>query len=208
MKIWDLPTRLYHWLQALLFALLALSGFLGTGPHEWFGLALATLVTWRVLWGFFGSETSRFHQFLRSPKTVISYLKGEHSHHGVGHNPAGGWMVITLLSLILAQCFVGLSMGGYLDPYVHDDSLLYDMDLLIFLHATFAYLLLACVVLHLSAITIYNLRGKSLVKAMFTGKQPKLVSTVRVFFRSNARAGFLLATIGGLVSVFLYPSFT
>ncbi|MEZ8142387.1 hydrogenase [Enterovibrio norvegicus FF-33] len=207
MKIWDLPTRLYHWLQALLFTLLALSGFFGNGPHELFGLALATLLAWRVLWGFFGSETSRFRQFVRSPKTVINYLNGGHSHHGVGHNPAGGWMVITLLSLLLAQCFVGLSMGGYFDAYIHEDSLLYDMDLLISVHATLAYLLLACVALHLLAIVIYNLRGKPLVKAMLTGKQPALTNTLSVFFRSNIRAGILLASIGGLISVFLYPAF-
>ncbi|MGF1769375.1 cytochrome b/b6 domain-containing protein [Enterovibrio makurazakiensis] len=203
MKIWDLPTRLYHWLQALLFTCLALSGFFAIGPHERFGLALATLLTWRVIWGFIGSETSRFRQFLRSPKTVVRYIKNEQTHNGIGHNPAGGWMVIVMLTLLIAQCFVGMSMGGYFDAYLHDDSILYDMDLLIATHLYLAYILLGFVALHLCAIVIYNLRGKPLVKAMITGTQTTIVNHFNVSFRSNIRAGVLLASIAGLVGLFL-----
>ena len=66
LKIWDAPTRIYHWLQALLFIVLALSGFGFIGSellHERFGLVLSTLVIWRIGWGVIGSDTSRFVSF-------------------------------------------------------------------------------------------------------------------------------------------------
>lgn len=75
MKIWDLATRLYHWVQALLFIALMASGLSGNGPHVQLGLALFTLLLWRLTWGVIGSETSLFRQFLRSPKGVIKKLK-------------------------------------------------------------------------------------------------------------------------------------
>ncbi|WP_028025137.1 cytochrome b/b6 domain-containing protein [Enterovibrio calviensis] len=206
MKIWDLPTRIYHWLQALLFTCLAMSGFFAVGPHEKFGLLLATLLAWRIIWGFVGSETSRFRQFIRSPKSVVRYIKGEQEHNGIGHNPAGGWMVIIMLALLITQCFIGLSMGGYFDAYLHDDSILYDMDLLITLHVAFAYTLLGLVALHLSAIMVYNLRGKPLVKAMITGTQTTLTNSLSISFRSNMRAAILLAGLAGLVELYLSVS--
>ncbi|MGF1867425.1 cytochrome b/b6 domain-containing protein [Enterovibrio norvegicus] len=203
MKIWDLPTRLYHWLQALLFTLLAITGFNATGPHELLGIALSGLLVWRILWGMFGSETSRFRQFLRSPNTVYRYMKGQHPHHGAGHNPAGGWMVIAMLSLLLTQCFVGMSMAGFFDAFLSDDSLLYDTDLLVMMHLYGAYLLVATVALHISAIIFYKRKGTPLVKAMITGTQKHLPRPISVFFRSNIRAGIMLISVGGMFGMLL-----
>lgn len=91
MKVWDLSTRLYHWAQAGLFVALMASGFSGNGPHVQLGLAMMTLIVWRIVWGVVGSETSRFRQFLRSPKRVFNYLLGREPSRP-GHNPAeDGW---------------------------------------------------------------------------------------------------------------------
>lgn len=157
MKIWDLATRLYHWAQALLFIALMASGLSGNGPHVQLGLALFTLLLWRLTWGVIGSETSLFRQFLRSPKGVITYLKGK-SAATVGHNPAGGWMVATLLTTLLLQCISGMALGGLFDTWPYSDVLLNDNVFagLEWLHLTLADLLPLLIALHVGAILFYN----------------------------------------------------
>lgn len=169
MKIWDLATRLYHWAQALLFIALMASGLSGNGPHVQLGLALFTLLLWRLTWGVIGSETSLFRQFLRSPKGVITYLKGK-SAATVGHNPAGGWMVAALLTTLLLQCISGMALGGLFDAWLNDNV----FAGLEWLHLTLADLLPLLIALHLGAILFYKLRGKPLLKAMITGKQTQM----------------------------------
>lgn len=85
MKIWDLPTRLYHWAQALLFLGLLITGNSGEGPHIPLGLALLTLLIWRIIWGWIGSQTSRFAQFIKPPRDVVHYFRGEITEKA-GHN--------------------------------------------------------------------------------------------------------------------------
>ncbi|PQJ71018.1 hydrogenase [Vibrio jasicida] len=175
MKIWDLATRLYHWAQALLFMALMASGLPGNGPHVQLGLALFTLLLWRLTWGVIGSETSLFRQFLRSPKRVITYLKGK-SAATVGHNPAGGWMVAALLTTLMLQCISGMALGGLFDTWPYSDVWLNDNVFvgIEWLHLTLADLLPLLIVLHVGAILFYKLRGKPLLKAMITGKQPQM----------------------------------
>ncbi|MFV8456233.1 cytochrome b/b6 domain-containing protein [Vibrio owensii] len=175
MKIWDLATRLYHWAQALLFIALMASGLSGNGPHVQLGLALFTLLLWRLTWGVIGSETSLFRQFLRSPKGVITYLKGK-SAATVGHNPAGGWMVAALLTTLLLQCISGMALGGLFDAWPYSDVWLNDNVFagLEWLHLTLADLLPLLIALHVGAILFYKLRGKPLLKAMITGKQTQM----------------------------------
>ncbi|MCX2792638.1 MULTISPECIES: cytochrome b/b6 domain-containing protein [Vibrio] len=175
MKIWDLATRLYHWAQALLFMALMASGLSGNGPHVQLGLALFTLLLWRLTWGVIGSETSLFRQFLRSPKRVITYLKGK-SAATVGHNPAGGWMVAALLTTLMLQCISGMALGGLFDTWPYSDVWLNDNVFvgIEWLHLTLADLLPLLIVLHVGAILFYKLRGKPLLKAMITGKQPQM----------------------------------
>ena len=175
MKIWDLATRLYHWAQALLFIALMASGLSGNGPHVQLGLALFTLLLWRLTWGVIGSETSLFRQFLRSPNGVITYLKGK-SAATVGHNPAGGWMVAALLTTLLLQCISGMALGGLFDTWPYSDVWLNDNVFvgIEWLHLTLADLLPLLIALHVGAILFYKLRGKPLLKAMITGKQPQM----------------------------------
>lgn len=175
MKIWDLATRLYHWAQALLFIALMASGLSGNGPHVQLGLALFTLLLWRLTWGVIGSETSLFRQFLRSPKDVITYLKGK-SAATVGHNPAGGWMVAALLTTLQLQCISGMALGGLFDTWPYSDVWLNDNVFagLEWLHLTLADLLPLLIALHVGAILFYKLRGKPLLKAMITGKQTQM----------------------------------
>ncbi|EGU32075.1 cytochrome B [Vibrio ichthyoenteri ATCC 700023] len=205
MKIWDLPTRLYHWLQALLFIGL----MTGVGPHLYLGLALFTLILWRIVWGFIGSDTSRFQQFLSSPARTIRYLRGKETSHA-GHNPAGAWMVVALISTILLQCITGMTLVGLFDDLPYAELLLSDQLIEVFrtLHGLCARLLMGLVALHLVAILVYKLRSKPLVMAMLTGKQKNSSADntrPTLVFASNKRALFVFFATG-LITVALMTS--
>ena len=175
MKIWDLATRLYHWLQAAVFIGLIITGTTGTGPHMQLGLVLFTLVTWRILWGFCGSETNRFKQFLCSPRVILTYLRGRSSQKP-GHNPAGGWMVFALLFSLLLQCISGLALAGLLDQLPLAEWWLTDN------------------------IICYKLKQKPLVLAMITGCQSHDSGFKPAYFVSSSRA-FLVLVAAGLVTI-------
>lgn len=200
MKIWDLSTRLYHWTQAVLFMGLMASGISGNGPHVQLGLALMTLIVWRLVWGWVGSETSRFRQFLRSPKSVVRYLLGKEKEKP-GHNPAGGWMVVTLLSALTIQCVSGLALAGLLDhlPYTNiwlDDSV---FSLLENIHLTMIKVLPTLIAVHVLAVLFYKLRSKPLTWAMVTGFQRKIELNGSVAFVSQWRALGVLALAALLI---------
>ena len=83
--------------------------------HGRIGDALLALLLFRLLWGFFGSETARFSRFLTSPRMVVQHLKYallREPDRQVGHNPAGGWMVLFLLALLLAETLTGLYVAN------------------------------------------------------------------------------------------------
>ena len=191
MKIWDLPTRLYHWMQALLFTLVALSGFNGGGPHITFGLALFSLLLWRLAWGILGSETSRFSQFIHSPRVVLSYLKGNYSAKP-GHNPVGGLMVFALITMLITQCLSGLALAGWFDSFSFLEGVLNEQFYYMVegVHLFVAKSLVLLVAIHLAAILIYKLRKKPLVLAMITGKQRNQIPTQSntLEFASNLKA--------------------
>lgn len=199
MKIWDLPTRLYHWLQALLFIGLAASGFSGNGPHIYLGLALFSLILWRLIWGFIGSDTSRFSQFVSSPRSALQYLRGK-IQPKPGHNPLGSWMVIGMITTLFIQCITGLVIAGFFDAIPGSEVLLTDgvFEVSGVAHGIAARMLVVCVVLHLLAIMTYKLRSKPLVLAMITGKQnhtpsvESFESGTQLTFSSNSKALLVL----------------
>ncbi|MGY3689580.1 cytochrome b/b6 domain-containing protein [Vibrio coralliilyticus] len=193
MKVWDLATRLYHWLQAALFIALMASGFSGNGPHVQLGLALFTLILWRLIWGYVGSETSRFRQFLRSPKAVVRYMMGKASAQP-GHNPAGGWMVVAMITALLLQCVSGLALAGMLDNLPLAEIWLTDglFNMLEVVHLTLANVLPVLIALHVGAIIVYKLRAKPLTWAMVTGVQKGVFEYPALLFVSQLRALLVL----------------
>ena len=114
--VWDIFIRVFHWLiVALVAAAYATWRLNWMVWHGWVGDAVLTLLLFRLSWGFFGGETARFSRFLASPRTVLQHLK--HSlqrepDHQVGHNPAGGWMVLILLALLLVETLTGLYVAN------------------------------------------------------------------------------------------------
>ena len=102
-KIWDLPTRLFHWVLVVLFSTSVLTvQFDELVWHERSGIAILVLVIARIIWAFIGSETSRFSHFIKGPRSIIRYLSGIWRDRGnavIGHNPVGGWVVVAFFVL-------------------------------------------------------------------------------------------------------------
>ncbi|MFW5911056.1 MAG: cytochrome b/b6 domain-containing protein [Thiohalospira sp.] len=205
-KVWDLPVRLFHWLLVAAFALSWYSGEQGlewVDVHVWSGYTIITLVGFRLLWGLAGSETARFSNFLHGPRQVLAYLRGwlRGEGHTLGHNPAGGWMVLVMLVLLLAQGITGLFatddifFDGPLGGWVGSDI----QGWLTGWHKANFDVLLALIALHLLAILAYRLRGEDLVRPMISGykresaRQPAMASLVR--------AVVLLVLVAGTLAV-------
>ena len=107
-RVWDVPTRVAHWSMALCVGFSWWTGESGRLEwHRWSGYLLLGLVTFRVYWGFFGSETARFRGFVRGPRAVGDYLRGRWAPRP-GHNPLGALSVLALLALLALQVGLGL----------------------------------------------------------------------------------------------------
>jgi cytochrome b len=114
--VFDAPIRVFHWLIVVLVAAAYATWRLNWMVwHGWVGDAVLALSLFRLLWGFFGGETVRFSRFLASPRTAVQHLRyalRRESDRQVGHNPAGGWMVLLLLALLLAETLTGLYVAN------------------------------------------------------------------------------------------------
>lgn len=179
-RVWDLPTRLFHWLLVALVALLYASGEFGMLDmrwHFWLGYATLALIGFRVLWGFFGSQTSRFADFVRGPASVGRYVKAQistNAHFSVGHNPLGGWSVLALLLSVLMQCVTGLfaSDGIDTDGPLSGSVSGYTVKLMTRLHNWNENVLLLLIALHVAAVLFYLLiKHDNLITPMVTGRK-------------------------------------
>jgi cytochrome b len=171
--LWDLPTRLFHWLLVLAVIGAMVSGQLGGNLMVWhgrLGIAVVGLIAFRFAWGVLGSTYARFSQFFPLPSRIQSYLRGE--WRGEGHNPLGALAVFGLLGLLTAQALTGL--------FANDDIAftgpLFDLvnkglsNRLTGLHHLLSNLLIAVVVLHVAAIGFYvHVKKQKLLKPMITG---------------------------------------
>jgi cytochrome b len=109
-RVWDPFVRAFHWALALSFALAWASAEHSEGLHEGAGWVVCALVLARITWGFVGSDYARFSQFVRSPEAIIAYLRAMTRRlepRFIGHNPAGGAMVVTLLFAIACTVATG-----------------------------------------------------------------------------------------------------
>lgn len=177
-RVWDSFVRAFHWILVLL-----LLGLWFTGGkidyidiHVKLGLFTLALLISRLMWGIVGSDSARFADFVRGPVRALRFLRDEvrgRNPELAGHNPAGGYMILLLLALVLAQALSGLftnddlffmgPLAGWVD---------YDTQRLLtrFHGANFNWILIASVV-HIIAIFIYMARNKDLITPMFSGKK-------------------------------------
>lgn len=171
--IWDLPTRLFHWLLVLAIVALVVTGKAGGSWMEWhgrLGLLVLGLLVFRLLWGVMGSTYARFAGFFPTPAKVAAYLRGQ--WHAPGHNPLGACSVLALLAVPLFQVLTGLVANddiAFVGP-------LYDLvgrdlsNLATRWHLLAVNVLLALVALHVAAILFYaHIKKDNLVKPMVLG---------------------------------------
>jgi cytochrome b len=173
-RIWDLPTRLFHWGLVIAITGSVLSVNLGEMDlHAQFGFAVCTLLIFRVLWGLVGSETARFLQFAPWPGRVAAYLRG--AWRGVGHNPLGALSVFALLGVASAMVGTGIFANddiffeGPWAGWIGSSGSARATGL----HEDFETMLYVLVALHIVAIFFYRaVRRKDLIKPMITGSGP------------------------------------
>ncbi len=109
-RVWDPVVRVFHWSLVLSFAIAWFSANSWEDLHAWAGYAAGGLILLRLVWGFVGTPYARFAHFIRSPRTIIGYLRavatGSEARH-IGHNPAGGAMIVALMLGMSATAFTG-----------------------------------------------------------------------------------------------------
>ena len=178
-SVWDPLLRLTHWSFPLLIPLMWWTAENSKWAlHKRLGLVLLGILTFRILWGFFGPGTARFAQFVKGPKAVLAYLRGDTSvGPAIGHSPLGGWSTMALLGAMLVQVSLGLFSGdpfdgmtGPLNPLVGVSL----ADTITEVHETFFWVLAGLIGLHLSAITFYAVRGNDLLSPMVGGTRPPM----------------------------------
>ena len=219
-KVWDIWVRLFHWLLVFFVLMSYLTGEFGgfdfTMPvtdqfisninvHMWSGMAIFGLLVFRIIWGFAGSSTARFINFIRSPKVIIDYvmsvLKGPVAFFA-GHNPAGGAVVIIILAALTVQAGTGLfsqdegffATRAPLAFVVGDDT---SKEITGFHKQWFEYVIITLVVIHIAANLFYWLiKKQDLIVAMFTGRR-KLPSS-----ETAPTISFAATWLGVAVAVF------
>lgn len=178
--VWDLPTRIFHWLLVLLVAVSFVTGKLGGTVmqyHEWSGVTILVLILFRVLWGFFGGTPSRFATFVRGPRKVFDYarsLVGKGHEPYLGHNPMGAWSIIAMLTVLSIQVGTGLFAN---DDILTEGPLFHlvgkeTSDWLTGIHLINQNILIALIALHLGAILFYLVvKHDNLILPMITGRK-------------------------------------
>jgi len=178
-RIWDLPTRLFHWVLVLCAIGLFITGKTGGNAMNWhfrLGYAVLTLVLFRLVWGFVGGHWSRFVRFFPTPGRVLRYLKGQsRPEEKAGHNPLGAFSVFALLLLMAVQACTGLfaydeiAYAGPLSGQVSGSV----VSLLTTYHKSWGqYLIIAFVSLHVLAIIVYTALKHGLLWPMIVGDKP------------------------------------
>jgi cytochrome b len=209
-RVWDLPTRLFHWVLVVLIALQYATGKFHMFDMEWhfrFGYATLALIVFRLLWGIFGSQTSRFATFVRGPSAVLRHtvsLMSNKAAPSVGHNPLGGWSVLVLLASVLLQIVSGLFASDGIDTEGPLSNRVTTAAAKTWtrIHEWNQDVLLILIVLHVLAIGLYYvLRNENLLGPMITGR--KLVVTTPLRSAGALRAwmlfGFAVVCVAALV---------
>ncbi|MGA9333341.1 MAG: cytochrome b/b6 domain-containing protein [Rudaea sp.] len=207
-RVWDLPTRLFHWLLVVLIAIQYATGefhWLDMDWHMRFGYATLALLLFRVLWGVAGSQTSRFSDFVRGPRAVWSYLRSQFSTNpqgSIGHNPLGGWSVLAVLACIGVQALSGLFSSddivteGPLAKHVSDAT----VKLMTRVHHWNENVLVLLIVLHVAVVLGYLLIARvDLIRPMISGRK-SLAHTALFRFAPWWRALLLLAVAIAVVT--------
>lgn len=207
-RVWDLPTRIFHWSLAALVVFSFTTGRIGGDWMAWHlrsGYAILVLLLFRIAWGFAGSDSARFARFLRGPRSAAAYardlLAGRHPVVA-GHNPLGGWMVAAMLLALALQAATGLfsddeiATQGPLAVKVSDAT----VSRMSAVHSWWEWAIVALVVLHVAAIAAYRWKWNvRLVAPMVHGWMEGAVGAAAPRLRSAWLAAALLAAAAAAV---------
>lgn len=198
LRVWDLPTRIFHWALAFCVISLIITGTRGGAAMEWhmrLGYCVIALLLFRIVWGFIGGYWSRFVHFFYSPITIFNYLRGKSlPAQDIGHNPLGSLSVWAMLIILIAQVSTGLisddeiATQGPLTKFVTSATSLLATSYHKHWGKTIIILLVA---LHIAAILIYLFKKKhNLIRPMLLGDkpvEPSLASTLPASTDSTAQ---------------------
>lgn len=165
-KVWDPVVRVFHWSLAAA-VMLALVSDEDRGLHEAVGYVALALILVRLIWGFIGPRPARFSSFVQPPGAILAYLGDVarfRARRYLGHNPAGGAMIILLMATVVTA-----GVSGWLSQTDRFFAVAWVEDL----HAASANLLIALIVFHVIGVMLSSLmHGENLVRAMITGRKP------------------------------------
>ena len=181
-KVWDLPTRVFHWTLVALVAAGLITGFLSPewwmGVHLWAGYGTVLLVVFRLVWGVFGSEYSRLETFTFTPREILAHLRELiflRPVHYIGHNPAGALMIFALIFILSGITVSGLLvLGGEENQGPLAGAASYQVgDMAADIHESLTLILMLLVALHVIGVILeVRISGVNLVRAMIDGKKP------------------------------------
>ncbi len=205
-RIWDVPTRLFHWILALSILAAYLShDFWTIQRHMQIGYIVLALVGFRLIWGVVGSETSRFWNFVPTPRWTADYVRGLRRGRPpktVGHNPLGSMLIYLMLVLVAFQATTGLFANdaifseGPLAKLVSDDT----SDLMTDWHEQSFWILVGCIAVHITANVMSEVVFRQpLIRAMITGTKPVPAEAPAPRLRPAWWAVPALAVAGGAV---------
>jgi cytochrome b len=165
-KVWDLFVRVFHWSLAGSFLLAYVTGDEIENVHIAAGYTIAGLLVLRIGWGFVGPHHARFSDFVRSPRAVLAYLRDTalfRAPRYLGHNPAGGAMVVALIVMLIGTCTTG---------YMMTTETFWGAKWVEKVHEACANLTVGLVVVHVLGVLVASFEHReSLVKAMITGRK-------------------------------------
>ena len=209
-RVWDLPTRLFHWTLAALVTFSVVSVKIGGLWMDWHmrsGYAILALVLFRLMWGFAGSRYARFSSFVRRPADILGYLRGQ-IEHDAGHSPLAAVSVLTMLAVLLLQASTGLftNDGNFTEGPLARLVTSATGERLSTVHRFGEWAVYALVGLHIAAIVYYtSFRKVALVRPMLTGDRfdiaaPSAEDNLRVRMRALALALVAAAAVAFIVT--------
>jgi cytochrome b len=211
-RVWDLPTRLFHWLLAIAVVGLVVTGQVGGIWMNWhfrLGYSVLALLLFRFVWGFVGGYWSRFSHFFYSPSTIWRYIRGQSKPtHSVGHNPLGFLSVLGMLGFLLLQVASGLfsddeiATTGPLSKFANSEWVSRFSDY----HTDIGkFVILGLVVLHIAAIAFYRIKkGDNLVRPMLLGD--KLTTAMQPNARDDLGSRLLALLVLGVCALAVFAT--
>lgn len=178
-RVWDIFVRVFHWTLVVAFTTAYLSGEEVSALHEYAGYLVLGLVGLRIVWGFVGTRYARFSDFIYRPATVKGFVQDtlkRRARRYIGHNPAGGLMIVLMLLILLLLGVTGIAVLG-MEEHAGPLAVLagqpeFLVEIVEALHEGLANFTVLLVLMHIAGVLVESfIHGENLAKAMLTGRK-------------------------------------